>query len=130
MQKLVEVPLAVRAEAEGGVLRGHIHGLIENAALYGGDFGLVIAIAHIQMHVRHKKERPVLLRLEGLLHMRRVAIQNHGKRGVRIGDELGNLERDTFSTEVLIGADRRAESVTRNGSLNAPGTSTPTDTNQ
>jgi hypothetical protein len=62
--------------------------------------------------------------------MRRVAIQNHGKRGVRIGDELGNLERDTFFTELLIGAERCAENVARNGKLNAPGTRTLTVANE
>src|SRR5258708_33208636 len=59
-----------------------------------------------------------------------VAMQNYGKRGVRIGDELGNLERDTFFTELLIGAERCAESVARNGKLNAPGTRALTVANE
>src|SRR5579859_6003075 len=126
MQKLVQVPLAVRAETEGRMLGNQIHCLIENAALDGRDLRLVIGIAHIKMHVRHKKERPFLLRLERLLHMRRVPIHNHSKLGLRIACELGNLEGNTLFPEVLIGVERLAESVARNGKLNAPGTRTLT----
>ena len=55
MQELIQVPLTICAEAEGRVLRNQIHCLIENAALDRGDLRLVIGIAHIKMHVRHKK---------------------------------------------------------------------------
>src|SRR5690349_1477101 len=78
------------------------------------------------MHVRHKEKSPFLLRLECLLHMRRVPIHNHSKLGLGTGRELGNLERDTLFSELLIGVERRAESVACNGQLNAPGTRTLT----
>src|ERR1700730_12207465 len=120
MQKLVQVPLAVRAETEGRVLPNQIHCLIENAALDGRHLRLVIAIAHIKMHVRHKKERPFLLRLERLLHLRRVPIHNHSKTGLGIGCEPGNLERNTLFSELLISVEQRTVSVTCKGELNSP----------
>src|SRR6266481_2479674 len=78
------------------------------------------------MPVRPKKERPFLLRLERLLHMRRVSIHNHSKLGLGIGCELWNLEGNTLFSELLIGVERLAESVACNGKLNAPGTRTLT----
>ena len=78
------------------------------------------------MYVKHKKECPFLLRLERLLHMRRVPIHNHSKMGLGTGCELGSLERNTLFSELLIGVERLAESVAWNGKLNAPGTRTLT----
>ena len=61
------------------------------------------------MHVRHKKKCPFLLRLERLLHMRRVPIHNHSKMGLGTGCELGSLERNTLFSELLIGVERLAD---------------------
>src|ERR1700722_10144471 len=58
--------------------------------------------------------------------MSRMPIDDHSKLGLRVGCELGNLERNTLFSEVLIGAKPLAGSVACNSELNAPGTRTLT----
>ena len=53
--------------------------------------------------------------------MSRMPIDDHSELGLRVVCDLGNLERNTLFSEVLIGAKPLAGSVACNSELNAPG---------
>ena len=64
IEVLLQRPVSIEAEAKIRMLRDQLHGLVDDAAVDGGDFSLVVGIADIEMNVGHKEERPLLLRID------------------------------------------------------------------
>ena len=121
LQKLFQVPLAVGAEPEGGMFFNQIHRLIENSALNGRDLGLVIRVADVEMDMRRQKERPFLLRLQSLRHIRRVSIHGHTYPGWRFGAKLGDVETDALLSAVLVAQQGMREGLPCDGKVYASG---------
>ena len=97
IEVLLQRPVSIEAEAKIRMLRDQLHGLIDDAAVDGGHFSLVVGISDIKMNVRDEEERPLLLRIDESFFVL-LAPGNFccGMRG-----KFGNREGKFFLAEIL-----------------------------
>ena len=105
-QELVQVPFAIGAETKVGVPVRQIHRFVKDAALNRRYLGLVIGVAHVEVHMRHHVEGPLLLRVERLAHLGGLSIQLYLDLRARSRGKLRHIELQALLAEVLLRCER------------------------
>src|SRR5438128_9728858 len=96
------------------MLRGQVHGLIEEAALNDADFRLIIGVSNIQVNVRHYEERPLFLWIELLREFCCVTVKLYLNLRWCARGKFGHCDQKTLFSEFLIATQRFSVMLARN----------------
>ena len=102
LQKLLQRPFSVQAEAEIRMLPGNFQSFIDNPALNCRDFGLVVRVSDIEMDMRHHIQGPFFRRINQFFLAPRMSIDVPSQLRTGLCRELRQCELQPLFAEILL----------------------------